>query len=205
MTQCKKTLESYDPFSAPCVLSEGHTGGHVTAGGARDTEAPEQCPAVLHYNGFDEEEFPCVRPKDHSGGHVDHEGYTWYIAYTDARSLSVPVYAAEPGGEQGDCLHGRPHDDLIKELFQRVSKIEPLVQLSGRSETGVVLLDPEQYSALLKDREELHALRNAAQTETVLPQCEWISPTKVRCNLPKGHTVNHITPYPPDHVCGPAC
>lgn len=197
MTQCKKTLESYDPFSAPCVLSEGHTGGHVTAGGARDTEAPEQCPAVLHYNGFDEEEFPCVRPKDHSGGHVDHDGDTWYIAYTDARSLSVPVYAAEPGMEQGDCLHGRTHDDLIKELFQRVSGLE--------AERNTMSGQIARLHGVEASETVTVAAQTDAVTETVLPQCEWISPTKVRCNLPKGHTVNHITPYPPDHVCGPAC
>lgn len=175
-----------------CILSEGHAGPH---------KDDDQDTWDIHYRDAPRTAAPLTEERVNEAMTVLERRVLAQLSRLSARvdKFGDPVYTAPADERDGNYLHGRRHDDLIKELFQRLSKLEaawtvggetlserldrvflgtlgevrtvagrvsrlePLVQLSGRSETGVVLLDPEQYTALLKDREELQAVRNAAQ------------------------------------------
>lgn len=143
--------------------------------------------------------WPCVLSENHAGPHKDEDNDTWDITYRD-RTLAT--YTAPEDERDGNYLHGRSHDDLIKELYQRVSNLE--TDMHPEECHGEQCVKQASLSPMT---EKMQAFRERIQESIANPQdrCAWISPTNLRCNLPAGHTVNHITPYPPEHVCGPCC
>lgn len=115
MDPCNQSLSGRDLFSAPCVLSKDHTGGHVTASGERE-EFPGGGESVSQrldrvFLGVREE----IRAlTDHMAKEIA----------TVRVSSAIPVYRAPEDERDGNYLHGRAHGDLIRELYQRISKLE---------------------------------------------------------------------------------
>jgi hypothetical protein len=190
-----------------------------------DNETRATCRAQLTLtgvNGRDATTYDCTLSEGHDGRHQDGDTDQWGIEYVQPEGVSQQAIPF--------VMHVRPVQDQVTDLDTRVGLLEAAWTVGGETmeerlarnvqglmeqirvhehQPGAVLIDPAELGSLLKDREELHALRNSVQadvvTEIVSRRCPWISPTKIRCNLPAGHTIDHITPYGPDHVCTVDC
>jgi hypothetical protein len=202
-----------------------------------DNETRARCRTTLTLTGVsgrDATTYDCTLSEGHDGRHQDGDTDQWGITYRNPEGVSqqsIPfVMHVRPVQDQvtdlatrvglleaawtvgGETLSERL-DRVLLGVMEQIRAVSHGRRYPGPGEmiveAGTVTLSTEEYTALLKDREELHALRNAAQadvvTETVDGRCPWTSLTNVRCNLPAGHTIDHITPYGPDHVCTVDC
>lgn len=123
----------------------------------------------------------CVLPENHAGPHRDGDHDTWDITYRDPEpgvsQQPIPVdIRVRPVQDQLTDLAARvgllevawaPGGETLSERLDRVmlGLMEEIRRVSGPDRSRAVLIDPEELSGLLKDREELHTLRNAAQSD----------------------------------------
>jgi hypothetical protein len=173
---CNRSIDSENPFGAGCALETGHAGAHVGAQGERlDNQIRATCRAQYTLNNSSP--WDCLLPENHAGPHQDADTDTWDVTYRDP----------EPGVSQRAIpfvMNVRPVQDQVTDLATRVGLLEAAWKIGGETlkewverhvlgimeqirthehQPGAVLIDPAELGSLLKDREELHELRNQAQ------------------------------------------
>jgi hypothetical protein len=131
-------------------------------------------------NGRDATTYDCTLSEGHDGRHQDGDTDQWGIEYVQPEGVSqqsIPF-----------VMHVRPVQDQLTALTARVGLLEAAWTVGGETmeerlarnvqglmeqirvhehQPGAVLIDPAELGSLLKDREELHALRNQAQADVV--------------------------------------
>jgi hypothetical protein len=184
-----------------------------------DNETRATCRAQLTLtgvNGRDATTYDCTLSEGHDGRHQDGDTDQWGIEYVQPEGVSQQAIPF--------VMHVRPVQDQVTDLDTRVGLLEAAWTVGGETmeerlarnvqglmeqirvhehQPGAVLIDPAELGSLLKDREELHALRNSVQadvvTEIVSRRCEWVCPTeRRRCVLGVSpatgtHLGNHLT------------
>lgn len=154
-----------------------------------DTENKPVCRARYYLNSAGP--WDCVLPENHKGPHRNEDGDTWGITYRDPEpvtglgsleisDLSRRVTALEAAWTVGG-------ETLSERLDRIVLGITEQIRVHEHPPTdNAVTLSTDEYAGLLKDREELHALRNTAQSDM-----------EPDTSVDDQHRANH--------ECGPAC
>lgn len=120
------------------------------------TDDKPTCPAVLALGGDTD---ACTRRSGHPGDHRDADGDAWNITGLPG-GICSSTYLAPVDRRSGNYLHGRSHDDLIKELYQRLSKLESPTEPAEPAD-GTVTVDADVLSRLRRDQATLRALQSA--------------------------------------------
>ena len=173
MAQCPFTQDGIR-----CGLKPDHSGPCQFP----DNETEPACRATLHLETSVRSTHGCVLPENHAGPHRDEDDDTWDITYRDEpkpfvmnvrpadkqlTDLATRVglletartYLAPEDERSGNYLHGRTHDDLIRELYQRLSDVEAARdrQRRGIADTAARVRELEGvFRPLRKDVSALH-------------------------------------------------
>lgn len=144
-----------------------------------DDENKPVCRATLRLT---KGEYDCVLLENHVGRHRDEDGDTWGITYRDAQTAPL----TEDKVNAALLLLERRVRAEVSRVAARLDRLETAWAPGGetlserldrvvlgmteqlRTTTALaqaVCIDPSDLSGLLRDREELHALRNAAQAD----------------------------------------
>ena len=202
--QCRAMLLMRHRAMFRCILTENHAGRHLDGDGDTwdieyaDVDPPQRFVPVPGLGS--------VEISDLSSRVTEVEKLFRALRQDNSRIRSrlteLETLGARVDNLEQTSASGAAADDMFAAMGKRVSALEAALTPAQPPENEAVLIDPVELGKLLEASELLSTLETSVQDPGT---CSWASPTGAFCNLPEGHTVDHITPYPPDHVCGPSC